>query len=582
MTIQISVLGAVEATSGGRTLDLGSPQQRTLLALLAVRAGTVVPVEAIIDALWPDDPPASAAKVVQTYVSRLRKSLGDSAIERRGGGYALNRVTVEVDSIRFEEQVQAQKYDAALDLWRGTALADVTAAPPLRQEAERLEEMRLRALEERFDSQLAAGRSAAIVGDLQALVAAHPMREGLVARLMLALYGAGRQAEALEAYREARRTLAEQIGLEPGDDLKELERRILNQDPALKPKPAEPVGGPAPETQRPSDRRQRRRLHVLVLAVVILAAAAAAAAFSFDHGGAHAVVPVANSIIRIDPKTNRVVEDVHVGRDPSGIVATHGAVWVANEQDRTLTRFDTRTREQQTIGGLRGVGFVTSDQHGNIYASGWDYPYVWLIDPKSVARTATFRVRSRAVGMAVGGGSLWVVDRLVNGVTRIDLARPRKHGFVHVGADPLVTVFGYGALWVANSDDGTVSVVRPGIPKAQTIPVLSKPFGIASGYGSIWVGSYGWSEVVRIDPELRRVIKEIHVAPPGFEGTGSGLYSVAAGAGSIWAVNAETNDIARIDPQTNKVVAHITLPVSPRAISIDGDQVWVSVGTGPP
>jgi DNA-binding SARP family transcriptional activator/DNA-binding beta-propeller fold protein YncE len=580
MTIQISVLGAIEATSDGRTIDLGSPQQRTLLALLAVRAGTVVAVEDIIDALWPDDPPASAAKVVQTYVSRLRKSLGDAAIERRGGGYALNRVRVEVDSVRFEEQVLDQKYDAALDLWRGTALADVTAAPPLRREAERLEELRLRALEERFDAQLAAGRSAAIVGDLQALVATHPMRERLVARLMLALYGAGRQAEALEAYRVARRTLAEQVGLEPGDDLKELERRILKQDPALKPKPAETVEGPVAETELPGSRGQRRRFHILVLAVVILTAAGAAAAFSFDHAGARVVVPIANSIIRIDPKTNKVVEDIRVGREPSGIVATHGAVWVANEQDRTLTRFDTRTHEEQTIGGLRGVGFVTSDQHGNIYASGWDYPYVWLIDPKSVARVATFRVRSRAVGMAVGGGSLWVVDRLVNGVTRIDLARPRKHGFVHVGADPLVTVFGYGALWVANSDDGTVSVVRPGIPKAQTIPVLSKPFGIASGYGSIWVGSYGWSEVVRIDPELRRVIKKIDVAPPGFDE--SGLYNVAAGAGSIWAVNAETNDIARIDPQTNKVVAHITLPVSPRAISIDGGQVWVSVGTSAP
>jgi DNA-binding beta-propeller fold protein YncE len=517
---------------------------------------------------------------VQTYVSRLRKLLGEFVIERRGNGYALNRVNAEVDSVRFEQQLHAQNYDAALDLWRGPALADVTSAPPLRQEAERLEELRLRGLEERFDSELTAGRSAAIVADLQALVAAHPMRERLVAQLMLALYGAGRQAEALEAYRFARRTLAEQVGLEPSDELKGLERRILEQDPALRPRPTESVEEAIDGTQLGNGRRRPRRLQILAMAVVVLAAAGAAAAFSFDHGGVHAVVPVANSIIRIDPKTNKVVEDVHVGREPSGIVATHGAVWVANEQDRTLTRYDTKTHEQQTIGGLRGVGFVTSDQHGNIYASGWDYPYVWLIDPKSVARVGTFRVRSRAVGMAVGGGSLWVVDRLVNGVTRIDLARPRKHGFVHVGADPLVTVFGYGALWVANSDEGTVSVIRPGILKAQTIPVLNKPFGIASGYGSIWVGSYGWSEVVRIDPELRRVIKKIDVAPPGYGQ--SGLYNVAAGAGSIWAVNAETNDIARIDPQTNKVVAHISLPVSPRVISVDGDQVWVSVGTSAP
>lgn len=572
------MLGAVEATADGKTVDLGSPQQRALLTLLAVRDGAVVPVEAIIDALWPEDPPASAAKVVQTYVSRLRKSLGDHAIERRGNGYALNRASAEVDSVRFEELVRTKEYDAGLELWRGPALADVTTAPPLRQEAERLEELRLRALEERFDTELAAGRPGAVVADLQALVAAHPLREGLVARLMLAFYGAGRQAEALETYRAARSTLVEEVGLEPGDELKELERRILARDPALKSSPSAGPAEQAAETQ--PIRRPRRVVPILALTVVVVAAAAAAAAFAFDRGSTHTVVPVANSIIRIDPKTNRVVEDIRVGREPSGIVATHGAVWVANEQDRTLTRFDTRTHHEDTIGGLRGVGFVTSDQHGNIYASGWDYPYVWLIDPKSVERVATFRVRSRAVGMAVGGGSLWVVDRLVNGVTRIDLARPRKLGFVRVGADPLVTVFGYGALWVANSDDGTVSVIRPGIPKAQTIPVLSKPFGIASGYGSIWVGSYGFSTVVRIDPELRRVVKKISVAPPGYNE--SGLYNVAAGAGGIWAVNAETNDIARIDPRTNRVVAHIKLPVSPRVVSVDGNQVWVSVGAGPP
>lgn len=579
MEIQISVLGVVEATVDGRPVELGSPQQRALLALLAVRAGAVVPVETMIDALWPDNPPASAAKVVQTYISRLRKSLGDETIERRGPGYVLSRGQSVVDAARFEALVHAGRLDEALALWRGHALADVLGQPILRQEADRLEELRLGAMEDDIDAKLAAGRADAVVGDLQALVAAHPLRERLIGQLMLALYGAGRQAEALETYRAARRRLVEDVGIEPGPELKELERRILEQDPTLTARSAEPA--PPPSGERTSRRGPLSpRARGLVLAVVVLATAAAAAGFALERGSSRPVVPVANSIIRIDPKTNKVVESIPVGREPSGIAATKDAVWVANERDRTLTRVDTRTHEQRTIGGLAGVGFVTRDDRGNIYASGWDYPYVWLVDPKKLEVVTRFRVRSRAVGMAVGGGSLWVVDRLANGVTRIDLARPRKPGFIRVGADPLVCAFGYGSLWVANSDLATVSVIRPGVSKAQTIVVSGQPFGIAAGEDAVWVGSYEDSTVTRIDPDLRRVVKRISVLPPGR--VTSGLYNVAAGAGGVWAVNAEAKDIARIDPNTNKVVAHIKLPVSPRVIAISGDQVWVSVAASPP
>jgi DNA-binding beta-propeller fold protein YncE len=135
--------------------------------------------------------------------------------------------------------------------------------------------------------------------------------------------------------------------------------------------------------------------------------------------------------------------------------------------------------------------------------------------------------------MGVGGGSLWVVDRLVNGVTRIDLARPRKRSFVPVGSDPIAGAFGFGSMWVANSDDGTVSVIRPGVVDAQTIDVSEKPYGIAVGEGGVWVGSYQDSTVTRIDPELRRVMKRISITPAEWL-SASGLYNVAVGAGSVW------------------------------------------------
>jgi YVTN family beta-propeller protein len=312
-------------------------------------------------------------------------------------------------------------------------------------------------------------------------------------------------------------------------------------------------------------------VRIAAFTAAVVASAAVAIPLALGHGG-RTVVPVPNSIVRIDPRTNKIVQDIHVGREPSGIAATREAVWVANERDRTLSRFDTHTHAIQTIGGLNGVGFVTRDAHGNVYASGWDYPFVWRIDPRAVALAATYRIRSRAVGMAVGGGSLWVVDRLVNSVARIDLRHDKVADSIKVGADPLVTTFGFGALWVANSDDATVSVVRPGTRATQTIAVGAKPFGIAAGEGAVWVSSNSDATLTRIDPELGRVTKVIHMpAQP------DAVYNVAVGAGSVWVADVFGLQVIRIDPHTNKVVARIKLGVEPRVIAASGDNVWVSV-----
>jgi DNA-binding SARP family transcriptional activator/class 3 adenylate cyclase len=230
--VEISALGALEASRDGRAVDLGGPQQRALVGLLAVRLGMHVPVDSIIDALWPDGPPPSAAKIVQTYVSRLRRRLGDETIERRGSAYAL-RTALDVQ--RFEELAAAGRFVEALALWRGPALADVADVPGLRVEAERLEELRLRVLEERIDADLSAGRHADVVAELRALVAGNPLRERMRYLLMLSLYRSGRQAEALETYRDARRVLVDELGIVPGERLRALEAAILRQDRELEP-----------------------------------------------------------------------------------------------------------------------------------------------------------------------------------------------------------------------------------------------------------------------------------------------------------------------------------------------------------
>ena len=157
MTVVISILGPVEAARDGNRVDLGAPQQRALLALLATSRGPIS-LDTIIDTLWPDDPPASAAKVVQTYVSRLRKALGEDTIERRGGGYALTTPPTSIDAVRFEQLAREGAFHEALALWRGPALADLGNMPGLAAEAARLDEERLGVLEQRIDADIAAGR----------------------------------------------------------------------------------------------------------------------------------------------------------------------------------------------------------------------------------------------------------------------------------------------------------------------------------------------------------------------------------------------------------------------------------------
>lgn len=230
------MLGPLEVRSGGRTVAVGRGKQRTLLALLALNSGRVVPVETLIDQLWGDEPPATASTALQVYVSKLRKSLGERAIETRPPGYL---VEGDLDARRFEALVakargaEPERASAllreALALWRGDALADVELAV----EAARLEELRLDALERRIDADLERGLAAELVPELETLVAAQPLRESFRAQLMLALYRAGRQAEALDAYRDARRTFVEELGLEPSRRLQDLEQAMLRQDERL-------------------------------------------------------------------------------------------------------------------------------------------------------------------------------------------------------------------------------------------------------------------------------------------------------------------------------------------------------------
>jgi len=235
------VLGPLEVLDGEGPLPLGGAKQRALLALLVHNANRVVSRERLIDDLWGDAPPETAVTTVQVYVSRLRKLLPDATLETRPPGYLLVAEPATIDLRRFEALV-AEARDAhpehassllreALALWRGRPLAEFDE-PFAQIEGGRLEDLRLAAIEQRIEAELALGCEADLIGELEALIAENPTRERLRAQLMLALYRCDRQAEALDAYRNARRALDE-LGLEPSVALKQLEKQILMHDVAL-------------------------------------------------------------------------------------------------------------------------------------------------------------------------------------------------------------------------------------------------------------------------------------------------------------------------------------------------------------
>jgi DNA-binding SARP family transcriptional activator len=246
--MEFRILGPLEVCGeGGRKLNL-TGKQRALLAILLLHANEAVSTDRLIDELWAAEPPETAGKALQVYVSRLRRVLdADGLLVTRPPGYALDLGPHELDLHQFErlrtearqatadgdQRAAAEKLREALSLWRGPPLADLAFEPFAVVETARLEELRLTTTEERIEADLALGRHADVIGELEALVTEHPLRERPRAQLMLALYRARRQAEALAAYQAARRALVEELGLEPSPELQELERRILRQDPSL-------------------------------------------------------------------------------------------------------------------------------------------------------------------------------------------------------------------------------------------------------------------------------------------------------------------------------------------------------------
>jgi DNA-binding SARP family transcriptional activator len=347
------LLGPVEATIDGAPVSLPAAKPRALLALLLLNANRVVSTGQLVDELWGERPPETATKALQGYVSQLRKALGADRVLTKPPGYSLRVGDGELDVDRFEQLVSegrellatdpkaaSKRLREALALWRGPPLAEFTE-PFARDAGARLEDSRLAALEDRIEADLALGRHATLVPEVEDLVAREPLRERPRGQLMLALYRSGRQADALDLYRRTRETLIDELGIEPSPALQELERRILRQDPELE------AGRQSLAVVEGTSTFVRRRPQLLVVAALVIAAAAAVLAVLTLTGGSSGSSDKGELRSFVDKLENFLVQSQDGRRTVAAAIG--GAVSCKLTPDAALASLDQVQRNRQSL-----------------------------------------------------------------------------------------------------------------------------------------------------------------------------------------------------------------------------------------
>jgi len=574
--VEFLILGPVEVRVETQRVALGGPKQRALLALLLLRANEVVSRGRLIDALWGERAPASAERSLDSYVSRLRTVLGAERIERRAPGYRLRVDAEELDFGRFEVLLErgqaavaagdagegAELLRAALALWRGRALADLEFESFLGVEAEWLEERRLLAFEALVDAELAVGAGPELIAELEVAAREHPFRERVLGQLMTCLYRAGRQADALALYQGVRRRFAAELGLEPSPELRALERRILEHDPAL--------------GRRLAGDGVRRRRRITRLRVVLVAAALAAlaaitllavelgtgrtrpssthasvagvfelrggaavpvagaaltsapAAMAADRGTVWLAEPDAGAVVRVALASRQVVDRIPITGSPSAIAVGGGAVWVASVPGDTVTRLDPATgRVTQTIrlGGARVAALAFG--FGRVWVADATDAALLQLDPATGGVQRTLQIDVHPTALAVGARTLWIADYGAGSITEIDPRNGESIATVTVGKGPVALAIGRGGVWVVNRLDSTVAKVDPRTSRlAATVPVGSDPVAVAVSGAMIAVANQYSSSVSLIDPRGNKSLETLRV--------GGGPTALVSAAGQVW------------------------------------------------
>ena len=562
--------------ANGTSLPLGGAKQRAVLALLLLHANEVVSTDRLIDEVWGESPPESAVNMLQGYVSHLRRTLEpksrrgeDELLVSRPPGYVLQIRPDQLDAERFEQLVSegtrlleagdvaaaAERLRAALALWDGGALADLAYEAFARAEIQRLEELRLQTLEDRIDADLALGRHKELVAELRELVEQHPLRERLRAQLMTALYRCGRQADALEVYREGRHTLLDELGVEPGPALRELEQAILRQDPAL--------GGTAAAPPAIIS-RVRRKWPPLVVGIVVAGAAVAAAAVStrVNSGEVKPVAVMPHSVAVIDPRRNAVVADIPTGAYPGPLAADRTYVYVCNMGDATVSRIFAKRRELFDTGSFARATDMIAGARGEL----------WSANGGSPGHTP--------FGVGPGTVAVWYPGPTVRAFRVGPSALPDSEEQTTIAADSP----GSASLWVGNRDSRTVRQLDRALGTTLLTIHGIAPGGLAAVGDShagdtVWVSDPARNLVVRIDQTRKRIVRRIPIPrrPWRLTADEDAVWVIARDEGPGWRPTRGTAPaLWRIDPETNKPVARIPLPLTPIRVTVGEGSVWVT------
>jgi ABC-type transport system substrate-binding protein/DNA-binding SARP family transcriptional activator len=570
------VLGPLEVRLDGALVRVGGPRQRALLGLLLCHPNRVVSRDQLIEELLADQPAATADRMLRVQVSRLRKALGDVngsgqlRLEARPPGYLLHIADGELDLHVFEQQVAAGRQALAdgnpgraagllreaESLWRGRPLADLESEPFAGLEARRLETLRIQAVEDRIDTELALGRHAVVCPELEQLVTEHPMRERLRGQLMIALYRCGRQADALQTYQEGRSLLVEELAVEPGPQLRKLQLAVLEQDPALDlPPPAarqdawevmSPAGVapdvaadqsgvatdppaaslPAPRTMpRP---RPRRRIRRITLPLGMAAALAALALVPLSRHGTAQTPLNGNLVALVSASDGAVQATVPLQAPPAGVAAGAGSVWVAEP----------------------GAGLVAR------------------IDPVRRAVEATIPVGTRPTRVVAAGGQVWVLDQTDGTLARIDPQTNTVAQTIAPAGQPSDILLSAGSLWVASRGNGRVLRIDPGTGRTRSaVRTGGNPSGLAAAGGAVWVATDGSGLLARIDARTGQVTSRIRIS--------DAPAAVVAGASGLWVLSPLDATVSRVDPQRHAATATIALSGQPAALAESGGSIWI-------
>ena len=607
--LELRMLGPLEAWRGPQRLVLGGQRQRSVLACLMLDPGRDVSADRIIDAIWGERPPSGVSTTLQTYVFHLREVIEpyrDKGAPARvvvtvPGGYRLDTAHATLDAERFERLVGSGRVALsgdperaatvladALALWRGDVLSDLSslngvAAPA----ASRLTELRVSATETWVAAELALGHHDTVLPALDDLVEQHPLREHLASLQMLALYRAGRQSDALQAYRRLRQTLDEELGIQPSAEVEAMQERVLRQDPSLILTPTAPVvteaqgaeanpttGSASAEAVISGPRRRKsaalsRRALAAIVAIVLAAGLALVASVLLLRRGGVTPMP-GNSVGPIDALGLRG-DPVPLASAPSALVSAGGAVWAALESDDAVAKIDPKSRTLlMKVPHVGGSPQAVASSGDDLWVAGFDEGVLTRINMSSGTVVKKIQVGIEPSAVVVGSDGVWVANSGDNTVQRVDPRTEKPDPAIQVGDGPDALALDGSTLWVANGRAGTLTRIdtRTGGQSHADIQVDPGPASLAVTPTDAWVASELSGSVCRV-PLSTEKAHCIAVA--------DGPSSLVVHAGQVWVTNRFSGSVSQIDIDTNAVHEE-ALGSAPVAVAVVDEEVWAAAG----